>query len=138
MRKKKGEDWETFLTRIGEHIKEHQDEYFMRWEVNLTDEDLEKFKEQTLYPMLMDLVRWWETVTSTEKTCSPNHYLMPFGVFNPLCFGTGGPYFNYLATGSERELIEVENYFPELEEDHASSKEVSNTTETPSEEKAEE
>lgn len=118
--KKPEETAEHFYARVGEVIKEDPGHYFMRWQVEITPEDLERFKREFLNPILEQLCDWWAFVElgvpETEAAgYNDLHWRHPFGVYNVLNEGGASDLDEYLATGSELGLQRVDSLFPELE-----------------------
>lgn len=95
--------------------------YFMRWKVDVTPQDLERFKTKCLNPLLETLCVWYDVVVR-EKVVAVNaftlrdmmHWQHPFGVYNILDEGGSSDLDEYLLTGSEVGLTRTEDLFPEL------------------------
>lgn len=93
--------------------------YFHRWNVRITQEDIDKFRRTCLDPMLETLCIWWELMTgkaSRDHGTSHYHWRHPFGCANPLDNGYEAETDNYLNTGSKVGLETVSTLFRELEE----------------------
>lgn len=113
-----------YLTRIVEHIREDPGHYFKRFRNEFIGDEIAKFEERTLNPLLESVANWWESIKKNpfdpwfldeeRKIPNPNHYTRPFGVYSPLAFGIGD-YFDYVTNGSKAGLITKESCFPELE-----------------------
>lgn len=145
IKQKKMESIDQFYRRLGDVIKtdsfdskgkpKQKSNYFMRWKVEITDEDIQQFKDHTFHPILESLMDWWEwikvdpfdpwTQRSTllcndEKQyikwqhMSPPHYQSPWGVHNSLAGGFRGSFFEYLTSGRDYGLIQNTTLFPEL------------------------
>jgi|SRR5581483_10006149 len=115
----KGESKAEFYHRLSGIIKEAAPSYFMRWVVPISKEDITKFKNQCLNPILENLCGWWEHVTTGRNSLAdlmPMNWRHPFGVYNVLDEGGSTDLDNYLETGSTVGLRRVENLFPELTE----------------------
>lgn len=131
-----GESEESFYSRLGTIIEEAIEDdgshyFFMRWKVDTTSHDIEKFKRECLNPVLENLCddyEWWrycfesgESVYDYElrQKSYPlhrsRHYRLPYGIYNPIAEGTPTDLDEYLASGSETGLQRVTNLFPELE-----------------------
>lgn len=120
----------SMLKKITEDIADGRGgEWFSRWNVEITDKDVEKFRRQTLDPLLERLCAWWETLNTAKTipgrkemadpfslTCNgiPLHYQHPFGVYNVLDEGGSSDLDAYLETGSEVGLERTNNLYPEL------------------------
>ncbi len=106
----------------------------MRWRVEISPDDVTKFRQQCLDPILEQLCDWWAWVTvartgsdygpfSQNDGCenskdfpvpSYSHFRFPFGVYNPLMEGNASDLDEYLNSGSELGLQRTTNLFPEL------------------------
>lgn len=141
IKQRKTESIDQFYQRLGEDIREdsftkgkpkQKSNYFMRWKVEITDEDIEEFKLKTFHPILESLWDWWEWIRvdpfnpwrkrSPEilGTCGDSrqpttpHFQAPWGVHNSLAGGFRGSYFELLTSGRDYGLIKSETLFPEL------------------------
>lgn len=123
----KGEETKDhFYERVAGYIRTSPDWYFMRWSVNLCQQDIEKFRTQCLNPILEQLCDWWEWIKyagedpflqDASKMPFPTygiHWRHPYGVYNPLDEGGSSDYDEYLESGSEEGLARVNDLFPEL------------------------
>lgn len=97
------------------------DYWFMRWNVLITEQDIARFKRESLDPILEQLCDWWQMVSSHNDPFSPSnnkqshlHFRMPYGVYNPLLEGNASELDEYLASGSEAALERTTDLFPEL------------------------
>lgn len=138
IKQRKTESIDQFYQRLGQTIREdsftkgkpkQKSNYFMRWKVEITDEDIEEFKLKTFHPILESLWDWWEWIrvdpfnpwnrTEDRMACanlsghSP-HFQAPWGVHNSLAGGFRGSYFELLTSGRDYGLIKSETLFPEL------------------------
>lgn len=118
-----GETQEEYYARLHDLIAGEPDYFFMRWYVDVTNSDVNRFREQCLDPLLMELWDWWDFVSRyphswpTASTCGPYHYRMPYGVYNPIIEGGNSDLDEYLDTGSELGLERTVELFPELQGD---------------------
>lgn len=115
----KGETPSAFYARLGGIISESPEQFFMRWRVEVLDEDIAVFETQFLKPALRCLCDWYEWVSSCyrEKAspfASSLHWRHPFGTYNSLNDGGTSDLDNYLATGSTLGLKKTSVIFPEL------------------------
>jgi len=126
----KGESKREFYDRLAQLIATDPEHYFMRWKIELTPQDIERFKVQFLNPVLEQLCDWWDWISSGQDVWAhhhrsnavvgdmgnPNilHYRMPYGVYSPLLDGGMTSVDEYLLTGSELGLERTDNLFPEL------------------------
>jgi hypothetical protein len=118
-----GETAGHFYARLGEIIREDPSHFFMRWQVEVSPQDVERFKRECLNPVLCQLCVWWDWVNSKEVVEKGPfhdgggwgvHSRHPFGVYNPLDEGGSSELDEFLVTGSTVGLERVENLFPEL------------------------
>ena len=114
-----GESQEHFYARLKDYIAEEPETYFMRWKVEIIAEDIKKFKNQCLNPILEQLCEWWECVSGAkEKTLFNNehgiHWRHPYGLSNILNEGGSSDLDHYLETGSEVGLQRTDQLFGEL------------------------
>lgn len=114
----RGESKADFYGRVAQYIKEAPETYFMRWRVDLTQQDVEKFRRMCLDPILESLCVWWEWVCGNPEPFDPSgggiHSMLPFGVYNSLIEGGSSDLDAYLDNGSEVGLERVSELFPEL------------------------
>jgi hypothetical protein len=112
--------------------------WFMRWKVEISAEDIAKFRWQCLDPILEQLCDWWEWITlgmcfgkkdedpfsagpfkpgqtGTGKAGDAKHFRFPYGVWNPLTEGKSSELDGFLGTGSMLGLQRTDQLFPELE-----------------------
>jgi len=114
----RGESDEEFYERLSGLIAEDPAWYFMRWRVEVTRQDVERFKRKCLDPWLEMLWDWWEDeagdplIPPAERT---THARTPFGIYNVLAEGGSTDLDEYLATGSTVGLVEADALFGELE-----------------------
>lgn len=109
---------EAFYNRLEGIIREDPDSYFFRWKVEITQEDVDRFAQEFLNPILESLCDWYEIVV--KKSCvafmtSAVHYRTPFGIYNILAEGGSTDVDEYLATRNEVGLVRGSKLFRELE-----------------------
>jgi ribosomal protein S14 len=116
-----------FLTRINEDIATRPEHYFKRYSLELSIVDVRRFVDTILDPLLGQVCLWWESIKEnpfnpwiSRGEPNPYHYVRPFGIFDPMSLGRGD-YFEWVTTGSKRELEEIESPFPELVGDQGDS-----------------
>ncbi len=138
IKQRKTESLDQFIARLAKDpddpkkgIIPNAKDYFMRWKVEVTDEDIQQFKDRTLHPILEQLWDWWEWVRHKPfdpwaprpneklmdnpiagKSCP--HFQAPWGVYNSLAGGFRGSFFEYLTSGRDYGLTKVTTLFPEL------------------------
>lgn len=113
------------------NMPEGQHFFFQRWQVEIIQSDVERFKEQFLNPILEQLCNWYEFVTSGDPwrgsdpiaTRVPGdppdhfgiHFMLPFGLYNPLVENGFTDVDEYLLCGNDAGLQRVETLFGELQ-----------------------
>lgn len=131
-----GESKESFYSRLGDIIEEKADNFFMRWKVDISQVDIEKFKTTCLNPILENLCddyEWWSHAKkvglspfdydgrslafNSDKGCHERrHFILPFGLWNPIVEVGYTDLDEYLNTGSTAGLVYGRPLFSELEE----------------------
>jgi hypothetical protein len=91
----------------------------MRWKVEVSPQDVARFRRECLDPVLEQLCWWWESVTGQFHPqeygrCPPLHWRHPFGVYNVLDEGGSSDLDEYLHSGSTAGLTRADTLFPEL------------------------
>jgi hypothetical protein len=126
IRQKKNQSLEEYYAELGELIATADNEewdckpgehyFFMRWMVDITPGDYQRFKDTFLDPFLEELCWWWDCQTGNENDYPPPccHWRTPYGVYSPLLDGGTTELDEYLNTGSDLGLSRVDNLFPEL------------------------
>jgi hypothetical protein len=113
-----GETDEEFYARLGQVIMEDPAYYFMRWQVEVTQQDVLKFRHQFLDNALEELCDWWYWINSPagrkDPFGHPVHFRLPYGIYNPLLEGGSSEVDEYLASGSELGLTRDNKLFTEL------------------------
>lgn len=117
IRQKKGQTETEFYDEVRGRIESEPEFFFMRWKVEYTEDDLNRFKYQFLWPILEQLWDWWEWYNETEEDAKINkyHWRYPYGVWNPMLEGRASEVDEYLNTGSTAGLEKTKNLFGELE-----------------------
>lgn len=97
-------------------------EWFARWKVEVTSVDLERFRRETLDPVLEQMCDWWTWVNGKPAEQHSHlfandriHWRHPFGVYNVLDEGGSSDVDGFLDTGSTVGLIRAETLYPELQ-----------------------
>lgn len=122
IRQRKDESAEAFYARLQEEdISRHPNKYFYRWKVCVRKPDMDHFCKTTMFPLLEELLDWWEWVSAhPEDPFAPGnrlHRQSPWGTYNSLDRGFRGSYFRYLTTGSTAGLVKISTLYPELDEE---------------------
>lgn len=114
-----GESKQDFYKRLNQVFNEDPKHFFKRWVVKITDDDIDKFQQQTLIPLLTELCVWWSTIVECKGNpfgAIPGlHYRMPYGIYNPLSDNGHTEYDDYLDSGNTAGLEIKQTVFPELE-----------------------
>ena len=103
LRQKKNETVEEFTWRVEDDIVPRPDYYFMRWKVELLQDDIVNWVDRTLNPILDQVGLWWESIKENpfEPWDSPLHFQNPSALFTK--YGRSR-YFNLLTRGSTEGL----------------------------------
>jgi hypothetical protein len=124
-----GETAEGFYSRLAGVIAEDPGYFFMRWKVEVTPQDLARFRRECLDPVLEQLCDWWERMQCSLRAgadsfthairgdgpmAAGRHYRFPYGVYNVLLEGGSSELDEYLATGSTLGLVRNAELFGEL------------------------
>jgi hypothetical protein len=112
-----GESRSAYYSRLASLIREDAGYFFMRWRVDLSPQDIERFRHECLDPVLEQLCSWWDVMRDPSRSAkSPLwvHWRHPYGVYNVLDEGGSSELDGYLDTRSESGLEHVDNLFPEL------------------------
>lgn len=116
---KSEETQEHYYGRLAAIIEEDPGEFFMRWEVAVTQAEVTDYVKRYLGNHLEQLCLWWNWISSPEGLKDPFansiHWQTPYGVYNTMLEGRTGDLDEYLATGSTVGLEQVETLFGELE-----------------------
>lgn len=122
---KPAETMESFYNRLAKYIEDEPEHYFLRFNVKLTEEDINKFKVECLNPILEQLCDWWEWIQLDqsnpfrtpdkfiEETNYGIHFRMPFGL-RPLEEGMSTELDEYMDSGISVGLERNKELFPEL------------------------
>lgn len=113
-----GETRDEYYERCAKYIRDEPHEFFMRWEVEVSAGDVQRFRRQVLDPLLQQLCDWYDWVTSPEGVkdpfANPCHFVYPYGIFNSVLEDRTGDYDAYLDLGSTIGLVKVDGLFKEL------------------------
>ena len=117
-----GESAESFYSRLSAIIDEDPGHFYMRWRVEVTPADLERFKREFLDPILEQVWDWyeWNHQCSMDGNDPFNnedgiHWRTPYGAWNSLAQGYSTELDEYLVTGSMLGLKGADKLFTELE-----------------------
>ena len=106
---------------LNDYILAEPEYWFMRWTVDVTKSDIERYKTEFLDPFLENVCWWYDLqvgnkVHVSEFDLNCLHYRLPYGVYSPIAEGYETDQDNFLRTGSTVGLERAETLFPELEE----------------------
>lgn len=119
---KRGETVEEWCERLRkDYFAADPADWFFRWQVNVSAEDVAKFRRECLDPILEQLC-WWYDITVGKKVGEvenawgfpPMHFRHPYGVYNVLAEGGIDDMDEHLANGSEVGLTRERGIFEEL------------------------
>lgn len=125
---KPAETMDEYYARLAGIIGEEPAYFFLRWDAEYTEADLDRFQERCLDPILEQLWDWWEWIVATHgedpyRECGATgragggvHFRYPYGVWNPMLEGRAGEVDEYLNNGSTVGLEKVRTLYNELEE----------------------
>lgn len=117
----RGESSADFYTRLGALICSDPEWFFMRWNTEISSEDITRFRRTCLDPILEQLCDWWDWVGRLReepfdtKGSGGIHWRHPYGVYNPMDNGGFGDLDYCIETGSRIGLRQLDNLFPELQ-----------------------
>jgi hypothetical protein len=126
MKPHKNEEYSSYCERIGSDIRSRPDFYFMRWHVDITQEDIDIFVERTLDPQLCKIVNWWESIKDNPfNPWSDNgvpkkndlHYERPFGLYENNQRDPANDFAEIIEKGDYSMYEQRDVCFPELEEE---------------------
>lgn len=116
-------DAEFFERLRRDYIAAEPDYWFFRVRSEVSERDIQVFRETCLDPLLEQLCIWYDVVTGRPLPMPTTHnnavesinWRTPFGVWSALEEGGATEYDSYLETGSEVGLRRVETLFNELQ-----------------------
>lgn len=121
-----GESLEEYMDRLEAYITEEPEHYFMRWKVEITQTDLQKFKDEFLTPVLVNMCDWYDHAAACMRNRTDPfkpteygqyiHWRYPYGVYNWVSQGAMNDTDEYLLSGSTVNLERRDHLFSELQE----------------------
>jgi len=127
---------QQFYRRVASLIAQDPKYNFFQWDVQLSDGDVNRFRQRTFDPLMEQLCDWWDSIkanpfdpwityapvsgrygapnTTVRQTTNKLHWQAPWGVYNGMYDGFRGDYFEYLAKGRKSSVEQSEVLFPEL------------------------
>lgn len=119
----KGESTDDYFNRLGGLIKDNPQDFFARWDVAVTENEVHRFQCEFLNPVLTQILNWWEALTTGDPmnpweynggVGNPHHYRTPYGLYNVLLEGGSTDLDEYIETGNRVGLTTTQILFPEL------------------------
>lgn len=103
LRLNKNRDVPDLLERIRTDLETRPDYYFLRWNVYLNRDDVTKWVDRVLNPILTNVKLWWQEIEQNpfDPFSIPNrvhHYISPTGLYTQ--YGRSN-YFDLLTTGND-------------------------------------
>lgn len=105
--------------------------FFMRWKVDITEQEVVFFRKVCLDPILENLCNdyeWWRWCQENQKDVFnakiredrfpehlPRHFIYPYGIYSSIQEGDITTLDNYVLTGNKIGLERNKNLFPELQ-----------------------
>lgn len=124
---------EEFYERLGKEIEKYPKEFFQRFKMDVSPEELKRFQDCCLNPILENLVDNYEWWVHCHLKCDGHvsvfdylerarrfshhqnrHFIFPSNVWNPVLEGRQGDYDEFIQTGSTKGLERVDKLFGEL------------------------
>jgi hypothetical protein len=120
----------AYLARLGKYITDEPSTYFMRWNVEVSEADVRRFRERCLDPILENVAddfEWWSFCKASGGNVfdgqarqqkfdhCKRHFVHPFGVYSALTDGGATDTDDFVMTGITVGLQKVTNLFPELQ-----------------------
>ena len=107
---------ESYLQRVRDDVESRPDHYFLRFDVTLKKDDLERFCKRTLDPVLLNLDAWWSEVRHTpfSRGAARLHYVNSNALIGK--YGKAQMY-DLLVLGKDSPYYNRSSVFPELEEE---------------------
>lgn len=118
IKQKQGQTIDQFYAELQQRIASDCEFFFMRWKIDFTKAEVERFQKQTLIPLLEQLCDWYQIQTGgrmSDDAWKYQNFVMPYGVYSPLSEGYTTDVDEYLFTGSKTGLTRMKTLFPELE-----------------------
>ena len=117
---------ESMLKKLDDDVADGRSgEWFARWKIEVTANDIERFRRECLDPILEQLYDWWDYIQCDP--CNPwmaeaagedvgrfIHWRHPFGIYNVIDEGGFSDVDAFLETGSQAGLHRVDVLYPEL------------------------
>ena len=123
---KPAEKLHEFIDRLIKNaVKADPEWFFHRFTQPITQHQIERFKKESLFPILEQLCDWWESIADNPfdpwttncpdgrvhidyRITNPLHFRRPLGIYDGMARGYTGDYHNYIFTGSMTGLRQKE------------------------------
>ncbi len=117
------ETFEHFYGRVAQYIIDEPEHYFMRWQVDVTEKDVARFRKECLDPILEQLCHWYDYIIGCVKDGhSPfdpmgnkTHWRHPFGASNSIDEYGWSDIDYFLQNGETAGMRRVDKLFTELQ-----------------------
>tara|TARA_Y100000401_G_scaffold30623_1_gene22398 strand:+ start:32957 stop:33919 length:963 start_codon:yes stop_codon:yes gene_type:complete len=105
LRQRKNESVAEYLWRVEDDVVTRPEHYFMRWKIDLLEDDIVNWVSRSLNPILDQVALWWRSIKDNpfEPWDSPLHYSNPQALFTK--YGKSR-YFNLITRGSTEGLYQ--------------------------------
>lgn len=102
VRESKKESRTEFRQRVNECIRENKEYHFYRYMIKCFEDRHERFMQLVMYPMLESFLNWYSYMTHPDRKNQVNdqHWVTPYGLYNPFTEGTLERFRNFRLTGS--------------------------------------
>lgn len=115
IRKRKGETTDDLIQRLKDYVDENTELLFKKYLIKMGDDEFLWGKNRILDPILRQFCKWYDSIVELEDPFkSEYHYLMPWGIYNPLLMDMRGDYYEYIVANDSTGLERVESLFVEL------------------------
>jgi hypothetical protein len=116
LRQTQGETQQAYLIRLANDCRRKPDNYFLRWQVQITKDDMARFETEQLVPICQAFLTWWREVHRApflpERSDGrhPSHFtnlpalVTPYGkadLYDLIVLGLRAPYFQRSSAHSE-------------------------------------
>lgn len=114
--KSDGMDPARFIARVKAEIEKTPAEYFMRFQMTFSKDDLDNFIARQLDPILRQIHRWHTDLSAAgfDPSQTKEHFLSGKSLFSR--FGSRSDYFDLITKGNSFGLFRRKHPFPELQD----------------------
>lgn len=116
LRVTRNETLQQHYTRVAKHAMDARKDYFFRWKVDpITERDLVRFENETLFPTLRAIVSWWLQVRQVPfaRFDAPLHHQNLSALSDPYL---ESDYYDLLILGKRENYLQLSSPHPELSE----------------------